>query len=147
MERPVEILFVDDSEAHARAFRDALAAPGVVEHHVRVAADGQAALDRLFHGAPRPDLVLLDLELPVVSGLDVLDAVKTSPDLRSIPVVVLARSPRPEDVAACYALGANSVVERPVRLDEQEEAFREIVRYWGTINILNREARGGGGGA
>jgi CheY-like chemotaxis protein len=141
MKRPIEILFVDDNDAHAHILRDALSAPGVVHHRVRVAATGRDALDLLFRVEPhdavsRPDLVLLDLDLPVVTGLDVLVTMKRSPDLKSIPVVVLTRSPRDADVEACYACGANSVVERPVRLDALEATYRDVVRYWATTNRL-----------
>jgi CheY-like chemotaxis protein len=150
MDRPVEILFVDDNEAHARILREALAAPGVVPHRVRVAATGRDALDRLLGagshgGAPRPDLVLLDLHLPVVTGVDVIDALKRDPELRAIPVVVLTRSPRPEEVAECYARGANSVVTRPTRLDALAETLRDVVRYWAEVNQLHPGGRAGDG--
>ena len=139
MLKPFEILFVDYNEAHAQILREALAAPGAVEHRLRVARTGAEALDFLFGGAtdeaaPRPDLVLLNLDMPVVSGLDVLGAVKANPGSRSIPIIVLARSPRPEDVAQCYARGANSVVVRPVPLGELTERLRQVVRYWAEIN-------------
>jgi CheY-like chemotaxis protein len=143
MRRAVEILFVDDNEVHARILRDALERSDVVEHRVRIAPNGRDALDRLmrsepYEAMPPPDLVLLDLDLPVVSGLDVLAALEQSPALRTIPVVVLTRSPRPEDVAECYARGANSVVERPIRIDAFEAKLRDVVRYWTETNRLER---------
>ena len=96
-----EILFVDDSVAHVRIAREALAAGGAVPHRLTVADTGADALDRLFRRPPyeaaaRPDLILLDLDLPAVTGLDVLRAVKAEPSLRRVPVVVVTRSPRPE---------------------------------------------------
>ncbi len=143
---PVEILFVDDSVAHVRIAREALAADGVPPHRLTVAATGREALDRLarrppYENAERPDVVLLDLDLPVVSGLDVLTAVKTSADLKAIPVVVLVRSPRGEDVEECYERGANSVVEYPIPLEDLAETVRRVVLYWGRLNL--REWRGG----
>lgn len=139
--RPVEILFVDDSVAHARIAREALSGPGVARHRLTVAATGREALDRLFgrppfETAPRPDLLLLDLDLPAVSGLDVLAALKADDRLRAIPVVVLLRSPSAADLAACYGRGANSVVEYPIPLEELAETFRLVVDYWARVNRL-----------
>ena len=143
MTRPWEILFADDSVAHARIAREALDAPGVVALRFSVAATGAEALDRMFleppfEAGPRPDLVLLDLDLPVVSGLDVLAAVKRDERTRAVPVVVLTRAPRDEDLAACYALGANSVVTCPVPLEELAETFRRVVEYWARVNLILR---------
>jgi two-component system, chemotaxis family, response regulator Rcp1 len=143
MARPAEILFADDSVAHARIAREALAADGVAAHRLTVAATGAEALDRLFRrasyeAAARPDLVLLDLDLPVVTGLDVLAAAKRDERTRVVPIVVLTRTPRPEDLAACYALGANSVVEYPIPLEELAETFRRVVAYWARLNTLPR---------
>jgi chemotaxis family two-component system response regulator Rcp1 len=140
---PVEILFVDDSVAHVRIAREALAVEGVPPYHLTVASTGKEALDRLvrrppFENTERPDVVLLDLDLPVISGLDVLTAVKTSHDLRSIPVVVLVRSPRREDVEECYERGANSVVEYPIPLEQLAETVRRVVLYWGRLNLRER---------
>jgi CheY-like chemotaxis protein len=135
----VEILFVDYNEARARILREALVGSGTTEHRVRVARTGVEALELLAgelsrQGALRPDLILLSPDLPVVSGLDVLGAVKADPDLRSIPVVILTLPLRRKDLAECYARGANSVVIRPVPLDALAETLRETVRYWTRIN-------------
>jgi two-component system response regulator len=143
MARPWEILFADDSVAHARIAREALEAPGVVAHRFSVAATGVEALDRMFLDPPfeagtRPDLLLLDLDLPVVTGLDVLAAVKRDERTRAVPVVVHARAPREEDLAACYAVGANSVVTLPVPLEELAETFRRVVAYWTQVNLILR---------
>ena len=143
MARPWDILFADDSAAHVQIAREALAAPGVVAHRLSVAWSGADALDRVFcrppyEAARRPDLVLLDLDLPVVSGLDVLATVKADASSRAIPVVVLTRAPRAEDLAACYALGANSVVDYPIPLEALAETFRSVVAYWANLNALHR---------
>ena len=143
MARPWEILFADDSVAHARIAREALDAPGVVEHRFSVAPTGAEALDRMFleppfEAGPRPDLLMLDLDLPVVTGLDVLAAVKRDERTRAVPVVVLTRAPREEDLAACYLLGANSVVTLPVPLEELAETFRRVVGYWTLVNLALR---------
>jgi CheY-like chemotaxis protein len=144
MARPWHILFADDSVAHARIAREALAAPGVASHRLSVAATGAEALDRIFlrppfEAAQRPDLLLLDLDLPLVSGLDVLAAVKRDERACAMPVVVLTRAPRTEELAACYALGANSVVECPIPLEELAETFRRVVAYWAEVNLLPSE--------
>jgi two-component system response regulator len=141
MARVREILFADDSIAHARIAREALAELDVVPHRLTVANTGAAALDRLFLRPPfetarQPDLVLLDLDLPVVTGLDVLAAVKSDERTRSVPVVVMTRAPRPEDLAACFALGANSVVEFPVRLEDLAATIRAVVDYWARTNVM-----------
>ena len=143
MTRPWEILFADDSVAHARIAREALEAPGVVAHRFSVAATGAEALDRMFcdppfEPGPCPDLLLLDLDLPIVTGLDVLAAVKGDERTRAVPVVVLTRAPRDEDLARCYALGANSVVTLPVPLEQLAEAFRRVVAYWTQVNLILR---------
>jgi CheY-like chemotaxis protein len=140
---PVEILFVDDSVAHVRIAREALAAEGVPPYRLTIASTGKEALDRLarrppFENTERPDVILLDLDLPLISGLDVLTSVKTSRDLRSIPVVVLVRSPRREDVEECYERGANSVVEYPIPLEQLAETVRRVVLYWGRLNLRER---------
>jgi CheY-like chemotaxis protein len=145
MARPWNILFADDSVAHVQIAREALAGPDVAEHRLEVASTGADALDRVFRRPPyeaarRLDLLLLDLDLPIVSGLDVLAAVKADPASRAIPVVVLTRAPRPEDLAACYALGANSVVDYPIPLADLAETFRRVVVYWTGLNSLARSA-------
>ncbi len=140
MTRPWEILFADDSLAHARIAREALAPPGVVSHRLAVAATGAEALGRVmleppYEAARRPDLVLLDLDLPVVSGLDVLAAVKGDARSRAVPVVVLTRTPSRDDLQACYALGANGVVACPIPLEELAETYRRVVAYWTSVNV------------
>jgi CheY-like chemotaxis protein len=150
-ERPIEVLFVDGNEAHARIMREALAVPGVVEHTLRVASSGSEAIDRLFNNAPfeaapLPDLVLMDLYLPGTPGLDVLKAVKSDPTLRRIPVVMLTRSPRAGDLVECYARGANSVVSRPIPLEELAATMRAVLEYWARTNALPPDPPGRGDG-
>jgi CheY-like chemotaxis protein len=149
MTSPVEILFVYNNEAHVRILREAFAAPDSVEHHLSVASTGAEALDMLFkkppyEAAPRPDLILMDLDLPVVSGFDLLSTVRATPELRAVPVVILTREPRAEDVDECYVRGANGVVLRPVRLRELVETMRRVLDYWGRVSALpRREGRSG----
>jgi CheY-like chemotaxis protein len=125
--RPLEILFVEDDDDHAELVMRSLA-----EHHIgnriRRVADGQAALDVLAT-AP-PDVVLLDLRLPLVDGLDVLRAIKGDPDLRRIPVVVLTTSQTELDIARAYDLHANAYVVKPVEFPAFIDLMRDLGFFW-----------------
>lgn len=107
-----------------------------------VAGTGEEALD-LLHGTAkggnratlRPDLVLLDLQLPGISGLEVLRRLRANEGTRTIPVVVLTSSRVPEDVTACYELGANSYLQKPVEFDPFVETIEALSRYWLRMNV------------
>jgi CheY-like chemotaxis protein len=135
-----EILLVDDSTAHVDIVREALG--GLADpRRLSVASNGDMALNRLFRRPPyevavRPALILLDFDLPGVHGLDVLTAIKSDAELRSIPVVLLIGRARAADVAACYTRGANSVVECPVDLDQFVATLRRVYLYWTETNVL-----------
>jgi two-component system response regulator len=111
--------------------------------HVEVARDGEEALDFLLGRgefrhrltAPLPQLVLLDLQLPKVDGLDVLRSVRGNARTCMVPVVVLTSSNDPRQLAQCYQLGANSCVLRPVRYEEFSEAIQSVARYWLGFNL------------
>ena len=130
----VEILLVEDSPGDARLMAEAfeeLSTP--VSLHVAV--DGVEALDFLYRrgahaGAPRPDLVLLDLNLPRRDGREVLAEVKDDPRLRPIPVLVLSTSRSREDVLRSYRLHANCYLAKPTDLDEFLELVRRIEWFW-----------------
>jgi CheY-like chemotaxis protein len=118
---PIEILLVEDSPADVRFFREALHLAGV-RHHLSVVTNGEEALAFLrrqapFRGAPRPEVVVLDLKLPRVSGHAVLGAIKLDPELRSIPIVVLTSSHAPRDQERSYDLEADHYVTKPIGLD------------------------------
>lgn len=110
--------------------------------------DGDDALDFLYQRgkyaaevvAPRPSIILLDLRMPGLDGKDVLRQIKSDPDLKSIPVVVLTTSEAPVDVEACYAAGANSYVPKPVTFDGYLKAVRSMNEYWFHIAILPDDA-------
>jgi CheY-like chemotaxis protein len=132
--KTIEILLVEDSQADARliieSFRDAS-----VPCHVSHVRDGDKALAFLHRGvefadAPRPDLILLDLNLPTVSGLEVLEAAKGHQDLKSIPVIVLTASAIEEDVHRAYDLQASCYLSKPVDLDGFSDLVRTIEEYW-----------------
>jgi CheY-like chemotaxis protein len=132
------ILLVEDNEDHAELIMRALG-----EHHdpaprVTHVKDGVEALDCLFQrGAhadtdrcSRPDVVFLDLRLPRVDGLEVLRTIKTSPQLRELPVVVLTTSEADKDVAQAYENYANAYVVKPIDFDALDEMVRDAASFW-----------------
>ncbi|HOT94836.1 MAG TPA: response regulator [Methanoregulaceae archaeon] len=102
--------------------------------HVRVAWDGQEAIDALFLEGIRPRVIVLDLKLPKVSGLEVLRRIKEDAVLRETPVVVFSSSAEERDLAISYGLGANSYIVKPVEFDRFAEVIREIGCYWQMVN-------------
>lgn len=139
--RGVEVLMVEDSEEDLqlalRAFKKAN-----LLNRVHVARDGEEALDFLFcqklHGNRRiedtPRVILLDLKLPKVDGLEVLRRIKGDPRTRIIPVVVLTSSKEHRDVLASYELGANSYIVKPVAFDGFAKAMQDLGLYWLLLN-------------
>jgi CheY-like chemotaxis protein len=132
--RAAEILLVEDSPADVRLTREALADAGVLSH-LRVAADGVEAIDILrrrggYSDAARPDLILLDLNLPKKDGREVLAEIKGDPDLGRIPVIVLTTSRAQEDILRAYQLHANAFVSKPVGFQEFLSAVRSLERFW-----------------
>jgi CheY-like chemotaxis protein len=138
--RAIEILLVEDNPGDVRLIREALR-DGKVWNNPHVVADGESALDFVFRrgehaDAPRPDLILLDLNLPKKDGREVLKVIKSDPDLRRIPVVVLTTSKEEEDVLRAYNLAANCYVSKPVEFDEFMKVIRMIEDFWLTIVAL-----------
>jgi two-component system, response regulator len=139
--QPVDILLVEDNPQDAELTVRALKKKNLANHLVAV-EDGAEALDFLFcrgKFASRPfgtspQVVLLDLKLPKVSGLEVLKAMKENSKTRAIPVVVVTSSREDPDIEAAYALGANSYVVKPVDFDAFAEAVSSIGLYWLMVN-------------
>jgi CheY-like chemotaxis protein len=134
---PIEILLVEDNPGDARLTREALK-DGRVHHNLSVAADGEEALAFLrregrFTEAPRPDLILLDLNIPKKDGRQVLAEIKADPELIRIPVVVLTTSKAEEDIARSYELHANCYINKPVDLDQFIRVVKAIEDFWLTI--------------
>lgn len=111
-----------------------------IHDRVRVVWDGQEALDALFEEKTRPRVILLDLKLPKVGGLEVLRQIKEDASLREIPVVVFSSSAEERDIALSYGLGANSYIVKPVEFDRFADVIREIGCYW---QLINRSPEGG----
>jgi CheY-like chemotaxis protein len=140
---PMLILLVEDDPAHAEIVRRNLEDFRVANRIVHV-SDGQEALDYLLHqGAysdvikfPLPGLVLLDLRLPKVDGLEVLKQAKSNPDLRSIPIVVLTTSSAESDMARAYECQANSYLVKPVDLPQFSSLMETFGFYWLAWNKL-----------
>ncbi|MEA2554046.1 MAG: hypothetical protein QOJ65_2222 [Fimbriimonadaceae bacterium] len=103
---------------------------------IRVARDGAEALDKLFGpGQDRlPDLVLLDLKLPKVNGLEVLEKIRANERTKTLPVVVLTSSDEERDIVESYELGANSYIRKPVDFDQFIDAVRQLGLYWLSMN-------------
>jgi two-component system response regulator len=135
--RSVTILLVEDNPDHAELTLRALK-NGNVLNEVFWVKDGAEALAFLEHRgpyadpdtAPRPGLILLDLNLPKVDGHEVLRRIKTDDALRTIPVVMLTTSARDDEVLECYKAGANSYMSKPVRFEDFMERVRTIKFYW-----------------
>jgi CheY-like chemotaxis protein len=138
---PVRILLVEDNLADVRLTREVLGLadlPG----ELAVARDGVEALERLrAPGAARPDLVLLDLNLPRKSGLEVLAEMKSDPDLRCVPVVVLTTSRAESDVRRAYDLHANAYVAKSLGLAAFSETLSAFAAFWLRVATLPPEAR------
>lgn len=136
------ILMIEDNDDHAELVQraiDDLPFKGVL----RRLADGQSALDYLFrrkqyaeqHQSPRPHVILLDLRIPRIDGLEVLRQIKATPNLRDIPVVVLTTSSEQRDIMAAYQNQANSFLVKPVGFMPFGELIRELCSYWLTLNV------------
>ncbi len=135
--KPIEILLVEDNPGDVRltaeTFKDAR-----ILNHLNVARDGVAALAFLrrqgaYAGAPRPDLILLDLNLPKKDGREVLAEIKADDDLKRIPVVILTTSKAEEDIIRTYNLHANCYITKPVDLDQFIRVVQSIQNFWFTI--------------
>lgn len=127
--RPFDVLLVEDDIADAMLIEEALSERGA-RNLVQV-TDGVAALEHLrTPGTPRPDLIVLDLNMPRMNGRDLLKVLKADEDLQTIPVVVLTTSTAPEDVTGAYSSHANAYVTKPVNLEEFETAVQSIDAFY-----------------
>ncbi len=142
--RLINILLVEDNPADVRLTQEALKEAAHARTRLHVAGDGVEALEFLhkqgdFASVPRPDLMLLDLNLPRVDGRQVLAEVKGDPDLRRIPVVVLTTSPSEDDILHAYDQHVNSYIRKPVDLDQFLHVLRAIDDYWlGSVSLPPR---------
>ena len=135
--RPLTILLADDDDDDVLLAREALE-ENRLANGLRRVADGEELLDYLLRRgrytdtdeAPRPGLILLDLNMPKLDGQEALAAIKADPQLRQIPVVVLTTSQAEEDIYRSYDLGASSFISKPVTFDGLVRVMRDLGRYW-----------------
>jgi CheY-like chemotaxis protein len=131
---PYDVLLVEDDAADALLIQDALTERGT--RNITQVSDGIAALEFLRDRSnERPDLIVLDLNMPRMNGREFLAVVKEDPELRTIPVVVLTTSAAPDDVTGAYHHHANAYVTKPVNLDEFEAAVRSIDSFYLDIAV------------
>jgi CheY-like chemotaxis protein len=141
--RPVEILLVDDNPGDIRLTREALDG-GKMRNNIHVAMDGMEAMAFLRRegehaDAPRPDLILLDLNLPRKDGREVLEEIKSDDDLKTIPEVVLTTSQAERDILRSYSLHANCYITKPVDLEQFFRVVESIEGFWLTVVKLPME--------
>ena len=145
--KPIVILLADDDEEDRMLTGDALKESRVL-NDLRFVADGEELLEYLRHAgrygdprsAPRPGLILLDLNMPRKDGREALREIKADRDLRRIPIIVLTTSKAEEDIYRTYDLGANSFITKPVAFQSLVEIMKEIGRYW--IEIVELPTNG-----
>lgn len=128
------ILLVEDSPGDARLTKEAFK-DGVLSTNIYVVEDGSEALsflrnEGIYHDAPRPDLILLDLNLPKIDGRQVLTEVKNDPLLQSIPIIVLSTSQSPSDISFCYRSHGNCFISKPVEIDRFSDIVHLIESFW-----------------
>ena len=128
------ILLVEDDPDHELLTIRALNKSNIA-NDVRVARDGAEAIDLLFGASPiKPQVILLDLKLPKVEGLEVLRRIRESPETRMLPVVVLTSSDEERDLIRSYQIGVNSYIRKPVSFTDFAEATRQLGMYWLVLN-------------
>ncbi|RJP16169.1 MAG: response regulator [Candidatus Abyssobacteria bacterium SURF_5] len=140
-----DILLVEDNPGDIRLTQEAFR-EGKIKINLHITRDGEEAMDFLrqngkFEDAPRPDLILLDLNLPRKDGREVLEELKRDQDLKNIPVVILTVSKAEEDVLKTYNLNANAYIVKPVDLDQFIRVIRVIEDFWLTIVTLPKKGQ------
>jgi CheY-like chemotaxis protein len=142
--QPIDVLLVEDDAGDEMITREAFQ-QNKIANTLHVARDGAEGLDFLYrrgehHNAPRPDLILLDLNLPKYDGRQILGILKTDPDLHHIPIVVLTTSSAQEDVLRSYKLHANAYITKPVDFDQYLNAVRRIDEFF--VQVVRLPPRG-----
>jgi len=139
----IEILLVEDSPGDQRLTMEALK-EGKINNNLYIVEDGEEAIAFLkkeapFTSVPKPDLILLDLNLPKMNGQEVLEIIKADEDLKRIPVVILTTSQSDEDILNAYNLNANCYITKPVDFDQFIHVVNKIQEFWFTIVKLPEE--------
>jgi CheY-like chemotaxis protein len=131
----IDILLVEDNRVDAQLIAEALKDANFL-YHLEIVSDGEAAIQHLRTREFNPDLVLLDLNLPKVTGIEVLQTIKQDPYLRVIPVIILSNSTAPTDVAACYAAHANAYIRKPLGFDGLAAVLGVTGQFWFQTAVL-----------
>lgn len=146
--KAITILMADDDEDDRLLAREAFI-EGRLRNELRFVEDGEDLMDYLFRrgkyagtNIPRPDIILLDLNMPRKDGREALKEIKSDPNLRSIPVIVLTTSKSDEDIVKSYDLGVNSFIKKPVKFDSLVDVIRSIGKYWLEIVELPASLKG-----
>ena len=142
--QPVTIVMVEDDEGHARLIERNIRRAGI-SNHVRHFLDGTSALEYIFNGDDGPSLngpalILLDLNLPDMSGTDILAKIKSAPQLRRTPVVVLTTTDDKAEIQRCYDLGCNVYVTKPVNYEDFADAIRQLGLFLSVIQVPELQA-------
>lgn len=143
MIRPVDILLVEDNKGDAELAAEALE-DAKMKNNLFTVFDGEEALDFLYNrgnheNAPRPDMIILDLNLPKKDGQEVLEEVKSDPSLRRIPVVILTTSKAEEDILRTYDLHANCYITKPLEFNKFIDVVKSIEDFWMSIVVLPKD--------
>ena len=136
--KSVDILLIEDNPDHVELIIKALRDNNVL-NEVHVVTSGEAAMDVLsqrgaYVNAARPGLILLDIKLPAMDGMEFLRRIKADPKLKPIPVVVLTTSAGEKEIVESYGCGANSYIVKPVDFEEFVKAIKEVKLYWVVVN-------------
>lgn len=141
----IEIILVEDNPDDAALTMRAFKTRSLFNRMVHL-KNGQEALDYIFNGVEfsgrkfdnHPKVILLDLKMPKINGMEVLEKIKSNPETRTIPVVVLTSSAEDPDIKKCYELGANSYIVKPVEFDNFAKTVVDLGMYWLVINQTNK---------
>ena len=136
--RPCRVLLVEDNPADVRLLQEAFRETPE-PHEIHTAMDGDEALNFMYRrpgyaDKPRPDLILLDINLPKLDGYAVLAALKSAPDLMRIPIIMLTSSDSPADILKAYSHGANAYVQKPSNIADYFTVAAEVMRFW--MNVV-----------
>lgn len=148
-QKPIVILMAEDDEDDQLLAKEALE-ESMLANELRIVSDGVELMDYLYHrgkysdpaSAPRPGLILLDLNMPRMSGREALKQIKSDPKLRSIPVVILTTSQAVEDILRAYDDGANSYIRKPVTFEGLVDVMKTLRKYWFEIIELPASQHG-----
>lgn len=141
--KPIEILLVEDNPGDAELAKEALLT-GKIKNNLHIVSDGEKAMDFLmkkgeYSESPRPDLIILDLNLPRKDGREVLEEIKANNKLKTIPVVILTSSKAEEDILKTYELHANCYIKKPLNFNQFVKVVESIETFWLTIVELPSE--------